>query len=77
MNQVSPIRLFGIIIMSFMLIIGLSACQGKYKDTDKDCYTDKVEKMVGTDPKDPKSTPPDKDGDCISDAEEATMDGFP
>ena len=63
-----------IILAVLIIIIGLSACMPSVKDTDGDCYTDKVEKVEGTDPFDPNSTPPDEDGDCITDLQETLMD---
>ncbi len=63
-----------IITVVLIIVVGLSGCKKKIKDTDGDCYSDKVEKVSGTDPRDPNSTPPDEDGDCITDAEEALMD---
>jgi len=69
-----PLNTLGVVLVALVIIMGLSACKGKFKDTDGDCYTDKVEKFSGTDPRDPNSTPPDEDGDCLTDAQEAVMD---
>lgn len=67
--------------LAFLLItfgvfgLASSYSQAKDRDSDRDGINDRYERMLNTDPNDPKSKPADLDGDHIPDAYDLDMDG--